>query len=477
MPQTLLGRSIERSLIDLVTVALALLALSVALAVWLGRRIAAPIYRLQQAAARLERNEPVAREATGVVECDHVNTALADASERIRAANAELERRVADAVATTEQVQAQLAGTQRLEALGRLTGGVAHDFNNLLAVINNNLFMLQRRTAAGVPAAELAAIQRAVNTGVRLTRQLLAFSRRQPLQPQRLLLQHQLLAIAELIESSLGKAIALAVEIAPDVAPIEVDAAELELALINLAMNAKDAMPEGGRLSIRAHDAGADALPGRSAAMVAIEVVDTGTGIPADVLDRVFDPFFTTKSAGQGTGLGLSQVYGFCAQAGGTARIASVPGAGTTVTMLLPAAADAAEGIADPAARNAAVHPMRVLLVDDNVDLVLATAPMLETFGFAVTTAFSADEALRILDKDGIDVVLSDVSMPGERNGLDLARHVRGARPSIPVVLMTGYTAELQRAVAEGFKVLQKPCTPERVAAALQEASAPALRD
>jgi len=472
IPSRQLGRSIERSLLDLTGIAVALFAVSVLLAMWFGRRIAGPIDQLRETAHRLDRNESIDRGSTGIRECDEVKIALADASERIRSANAELERRVADAVATTEQVQVQLAAAQRLEALGRLTGGVAHDFNNLLAVINNNLFLLQSKAGAASAPTEVSAMQRAVNTGVRLTRQLLAFSRRQSIEPQLVLLQEHLPAIAELIESSLGKGIALAVSIAPDVAPIEVDVAELELALINLAMNAKDAMPEGGALTISARNVVRSTDATQDSPQVEIAVIDTGTGLAPGVMEHVFEPFFTTKPAGYGTGLGLNQVQVFCAQAGGAARIESAPGQGTTVSLLLPAALGARSTPAHAPRAPIDAQGIRVLLVDDNIDLVAATAPVLAAFGFDVTTASNADEALRSLDQTEVDVVLSDVSMPGERNGLDLARIVRRDRPALPVVLMTGYTAELQRALAEGFRVLQKPCSPDTLASALQDAHA-----
>ncbi|MDQ6618167.1 MAG: response regulator [Pseudomonadota bacterium] len=469
IPHNELGRSIERSMLDLIAIAVALFAISVLLALWFGRRIAGPIDTLREAALLLERNEPVRPVATGIRECDEVNAALVGASARIRRANQELETRVADAVSTTEQVQVQLAAAQRLEALGRLTGGVAHDFNNLLAVINNNLFLLQSKVGAATAPSELSAIQRAVNTGVRLTRQLLAFSRRQSLDLQRIELQEHLPAIAELIESSLGRGVALDVDIAPDVAPVEIDVAELELALINLAMNAKDAMVDGGQLTIRALNVEGD--PPATGPRVEIAVSDTGSGIDPVVLSRAFEPFFTTKPAGYGTGLGLSQVQGFCLQAGGSARIASTPGKGTTVSLLLPPAHGPADAqITHRSAGDA--EGLRVLLVDDNVDLMAATAPVLVSFGFDVATAANADEALQCLQRGEFDVVLSDVSMPGERNGLDLARIVRNDRPGLPVVLMTGYTSELQRAVSEGFRVLQKPCSPETLASVLQEAYA-----
>ncbi|MEP7208400.1 MAG: ATP-binding protein [Casimicrobiaceae bacterium] len=474
-PKQVLGRSIERSLTELIGVAFAFLALAVLIAIWMGRRIAAPLTALSSTAASLERGEPVTPARTGIRECDDVSAALADASVRIRSASGELERRVADAVATTEQAQVQLAAGQRLEALGRLTGGVAHDFNNLLAVLNNNLFLLANR----VDAPELAAMRRAVNTGVRLTRQLLAFSRRQSLQPQQLALDVQLPAIVELITSTLGRNIEIEVDIAPDLPAVEVDAAELELALINLAMNAKDAMPDGGTLSIRARASHADPdVEGGDA--VAISVHDSGAGFAPEVLTRAFEPFFTTKPAGQGTGLGLSQVHGFCTQSGGKARIASTLGKGTTVTLVLPAAR---AGSAETGSTTPATGPIgnaagrRVLLVDDNVELVAATTPVLQAFGFDVTTATSADDALRVLERTSIDVILSDVSMPGERNGLDLARSIRNDRPGLPIVLMTGYTTELQRAVAEGFTVLQKPCAPDTLAAVLRSAGPAANRD
>jgi signal transduction histidine kinase/CheY-like chemotaxis protein len=368
-----------------------------------------------------------------------------------------------------------LRHAQKLEALGQLTGGVAHDFNNLMSVVSNNAHLLARRQPQLASSRELQAIRKAIEGGTRLTRQLLAFSRRQALRPEVMALQETLPAMLDLIGATTGKGISLGVEIAPDTPAVEVDAAELENALINVAANARDAMGRSGTLKIVARAARPDEGPARPERRYAvISVSDTGEGIPKEHLERVFEPFFTTKPVGSGTGLGLSQVYGFCAQAGGQAEITSEPGTGTTVSMYLPAtdrlAARAAPGLAKP--RDAVRG--RVLLVEDNADVCAALTAVLRDYGCAVTTAASADEAERLLDAapERFDVVLSDVVMPGDRDGLALAFALRKRRPDVPVVLMTGYAKEVARAVASGIEVLPKPCAPDDVARALVRAIA-----
>jgi two-component system NtrC family sensor kinase len=384
--------------------------------------------------------------------------------------NAEADKRL--------KVEAALRQAQKLEALGHLTGGVAHDVNNLLMVVNNNAHLLRRMPPGADVSAPIASIQRAVESGSRLTRQLLAFSRRQAWRAEVIDLRRWLPQVLELVRHTLTRGIELHCEIAPDVHAIEVDAAELELALINLAINARDAMPQGGELRIRVDNApGRERELGSVRPYVQIAVSDTGIGIAPEVLDRVFEPFFTTKEVGKGTGLGLSQVYGFCSQAGGTATVSSRLGHGTTVTMLLcgtHALAIPAEGRSDiPEASG------DVLLVEDNDDVAQATGALLQSIGHGVTRAASAAQALELLESHGtrFDAVLSDIVMAGGSDGLELALTLRRTHPRLPVLLMTGYTARLDAAVAAGFAVIAKPCPPEQLAAALRRAMSAKLSE
>lgn len=369
------------------------------------------------------------------------------------------------------RVENALHHVQKLEALGRLTGGVAHDFNNLLTIVSNNLHLMRRLDPALVDNKQLAAIGRAVTSGERLTRQLLAFAHRQPLQPEVVSIQDRLPALLALIAPTLGPRIESEADVHPTTKPVLIDPAELELAVINLAVNAKDAMPDGGRLTLGARNA----VPGEidiAGEFVVLTVADTGTGIDPALSERVFEPFFTTKPAGQGTGLGLSQVYGLCAQAGGTVRIDTAPGRGTRVNLYLPAT--------QPARTSAELQPTaadnklncKILLVEDNEEVAIATEPLLQTVGCTVRWAPSGDAARAIVDADPhkFDIVVSDMAMPGELDGLGLAEHLRARHPHIQVVLMTGYTNQLQEASARRFTVLAKPCPPDVLTSALREA-------
>jgi two-component system, NtrC family, sensor kinase len=358
------------------------------------------------------------------------------------------------------QAEKALLQSQKLEALAQLTGGVAHDFNNLLAIVNSNLHVVRKLRPDVAGMKQIGAISRAVGSGARLTRQLLSFSRRQALKPERVDLATWLPAVSELLKATLGSSVALSLEVAPDVAPIRVDVGELELALINLASNARDAMPGGGRLAIEASQeparAGSDGgEPGR----VLIRVTDTGTGIEPALLGKVFEPFFTTKPASKGSGLGLSQVQGFCVQAGGSAEVRSEPGQGTSILMWLPARPGAvADAVPASLAEPASVSG-HVLLVDDNEEVVDATAEMLQACGLQVHSVRSADAALDALAQapEAPDLVFSDVSMPGEMDGIQLAHEIRRRWPALPVVLLTGYATRVHDATAAGFRVLSKP--------------------
>jgi PAS domain S-box-containing protein len=359
-----------------------------------------------------------------------------------------------------EATQAQLAQVQKMEAVGQLTGGVAHDFNNLLMIVSSYIPAIKRLAAndpKGMRAAE--AIELAAQRGATLTRQLLSFSRRQSLNPEVIRLDEVVEAARPILTSVLGVSVTCVTMILPDVWPIRVDVSELELAIINLIVNARDAMSNGGTVSVAAENmrlGPGDFDVGLEGDFVALTVADTGQGIPPDILAKVFDPFFTTKETGKGTGLGLSQVHGFVHQSGGTVSIKSKMGQGTRVILFLPRAQ---EEIATDTASNAPpAHAAgrKVLLVEDNPEVAEATRELLARMGCVVETAGNAEAALRALDQGEFDLVLSDIVMAGSQNGLDLARVIRERRPGFPVILATGYSEAESQAGGE-FMVLRKP--------------------
>ncbi|CAN5785259.1 hybrid sensor histidine kinase/response regulator [soil metagenome] len=351
--------------------------------------------------------------------------------------------------------------SQRLETLAVVTGGVAHDFNNLLAIVSASLDVLKRKHPELSPERQVQAMSRAIQSGTRLTRQLLSFSRKQALRPETVELQRWLPAMEGLIHGTLGTSIAWQLVAEADTRAVTVDLGELELALINLVVNARHAMPQGGELVV--HACNAAETPKAGEAMVSISVKDSGVGIPADLLGKVMEPFFTTRAKGAGSGLGLSQVQGFCVQAGGFVSIESVVGQGTTVRMYLPASSAGA-----PAAKADESGPPitlqgRLLLVEDNEELGSTTEMMLRAVGLEVIRVTSADAALTYLasQAEQPDAVLSDIAMPGSMNGIALAFSLREQRPQLPVVLTTGYTEQIGEAAAAGFRVLPKPAAPE----------------
>ncbi len=384
-------------------------------------------------------------------------------------------RRLRAEVDRRNKAEDALRQAQKLEAIGRLTGGVAHDFNNLLMVVNSNAHLLARLVPASATSAPLAAIRRAVTSGERLTRQLLSFARRQALRPEVIDLRARMPMLRELIEPAVGARVRIQEAVAADVAPVVVDVSELELAVLNLAINARDAMPHGGTLTVFARNASAAELPDGTVPHVVLGVSDTGTGIPLELQERVFEPFFTTKASGRGTGLGLSQVYGLCAQAGGVARLDSTPGRGTTVLMLFPASAEPVTAEPGLAPSSRLPSGLRVLLVEDDPDVAAATVPLLQGLGCAVCHLPDGDSALERLavDAAAFDVVLSDVVMPGRVGGIGLAMAVAERHAGLPVLLMTGYTAELDRARAQGLRVVAKPCAPDTLVAAIAEVTRP----
>jgi signal transduction histidine kinase/ActR/RegA family two-component response regulator len=374
-----------------------------------------------------------------------------------------------------QRVELALMQSQKLEAMGRLTGGVAHDFNNLLMVINSNLYVHRRLRPEVAESPQLAAIERAVGSGAKLTRQLLAFARKQALLPERMALQERLPALLDLLRPLLGSSVTLSCEVAPDTGPIEVDAAELELALINLALNARDAMRGTGELSVRARNAlPGEPEPGASGHFVVLEVVDTGPGFETATMARAFEPFFTTKPLGQGTGLGLSQVQALCQSAGGVAQIDNRLDGGARVRMHFKRAH---AGVDAPLPESAASPRLacRLLLVEDNDAVAQATRALLESMGCAVHHVDSGAAAVQHLDTaagNDIEVVLSDIEMPGDIDGIALAGQLLQRRPPVPVVLMTGYAVRLEQAVRGRLDVLPKPCSPTQLAEAIGNALA-----
>jgi signal transduction histidine kinase/ActR/RegA family two-component response regulator len=454
-----------------------LLVLGAALmgALWVARRIEQPVASLKHAADRLSAGLPVRADPTGIAECDDVAAALAEASRKMRHAREDLEYQVASAVEQTREAEQRVSHSRRVEALGRLTGGFAHDFNNLLGVISNSAHLIQRASDAPELAVPVNATLRAVEAGSRLTENLLRFAGRQAVQPKTLDLRRFLPELQELVQSVLGPRIALKVNVADDTPRVKVDASELELALINLALNAREATQRGGHAWIEARATAPDEahdLPGERYALIAFS--DDGRGVDASVAERVFEPFVTTKSVGQGAGLGLSQVHGFCVQAGGSARLDSTPGHGTTVTMLLPAAHEGDGGARPRATVRRQLDGLRVLLVEDHEQLGDVTAGLLATYGCVVSRAGTASDALTLLEDPAqrFDIVLSDIVMPGKMDGIALARTIQQRWPTVAVVLNSGYTSA--QGAAHDFAVLRKPCTPEALVEALQSALAPA---
>ncbi len=384
-------------------------------------------------------------------------------------------RRLYEEAERREVAEGALRQAQRLEALGQLTGGVAHDFNNLLMVVNGSVRRLRAELVDKKHIRLLDMIATATQRGESLTRQLLTFSRRQTLTPEVIDLSQRLPMLKELLARSLRGDIEIKVEVPEEVCAVRVDPGEFELAILNLAINAKDAMQSGGMLSIRAKpvtlkgEATADSLRGE---FVAIRVTDTGVGIPSDILPRVFEPFFTTKEVGKGTGLGLSQVYGFAKQSGGTATITSAEARGTAITLYLPRSHETPNP--PPSSEPAPAQPIAagtVLLVEDNAEVAEVGAGYLHQLGYTVNIVSNARAALDVLKTSQFfDLVFSDILMPGGMNGLDLAREIAEQYPAIPVLLATGYSASAQDAVRQGFIVLQKPFDAATLKARISEA-------
>ncbi len=400
------------------------------------------------------------------------------AEEELRQLNATLEQRVEQEVAERRQAEDALRQSQKMEAIGQLTGGVAHDFNNLLMVIIGNLDLLAR-SVSGMERLEsmIATAQKAASRGAQLTSQLLAFARRQTLRPESRPLNELVREFDVLMSRVLGDSIQIDFALDPLAGACNVDSAQFGSALLNLAVNGRDAMPSGGKMMIRtaniALDARiaaryADALPGK---YVMVEVRDTGPGMPPDVLERATEPFFTTKEPGKGTGLGLSQVHGFVRQSGGFLVLESQIGTGTTVRIHLPIVA--ATTVSSASAAAPVPGSGTVLVVEDDPDVRDLVLTQLADLGYATLAAANGPEALELLKapENHIDLLLTDMVMPGGMTGVELVRAARVTRPGLPAVLTSGYVAgtttappAVQSDPPAQLPVLSKPYQQEELA-------------
>jgi two-component system NtrC family sensor kinase len=381
--------------------------------------------------------------------------------------------RASRAEAQAREAQARMAELQRMEAIGKITGGVAHDFNNLLMVIGGAAERLTRVIPGGNSDVFVGMIATAVKRGKTLTNHLLSFARRQTLEAMVIDVAEMLPNVSEMLKRSLRGDIEIGISTPDAACHARVDPGELELALLNLGVNARDAMPEGGTISLAVRktrlsgEARTDGLRGE---FVAIELRDSGAGIPPDVLPHVFDPFFTTKVAG--TGLGLSQVYGFAKQSGGAVVIDSKVGHGTTVNIFLPWTEDPVEAGQRPVVveDQSRTDNGKVLLVEDDQAVADISSEYLEQLGFTVDRVSNGSDALRTLQKEcAYDLVFSDILMPGGVTGLELARAVQQNHPNIPILLTTGYSQKAQQAASEGFAILPKPYDLQGLSEAISE--------
>jgi signal transduction histidine kinase/ActR/RegA family two-component response regulator len=402
---------------------------------------------------------------------EHLEAMVIDRTQELEKKNKELHQQIEE----RERIEEALRQVQKMDAVGRLSGGIAHDFNNLLQSMAGNFELIRRspadaervrrRAEAGLQSAE---------RGAKLTGQLLAFSRAQRLEAKPLIVSELIFGLRDLLSRTLGPMIDISFDLDSDRAPILSDPTQLEMAVLNLAINARDAMPDGGKLMIatRAVDVVADPelSPGK---YIKLSVADTGIGMPSDVAARAFDPFYTTKGPGKGTGLGLSQVYGIARQAGGTARIETAPGRGTTVHMWLQRTDIRPDAATPPTPfeRKQSTPPATVLVIDDDADVRRMLVESLEALGYGVAEAEDGPAGLSILEGATPDVVVIDFAMPGF-NGAEVAKAVRARLPKLPIIFATGYadTAAIEEMAGPHTPVLRKPFRMNELQAAVAEA-------
>ena len=499
LPEESILRSMQQTVLALIVLGLTLIGIAILIAYWVGGRLAGSMGTLAAQAAALGRGEPIEPHRLAVGEIDAVGRELVDAAARLRERAAErdkaeaelrqfsatLERMVAERTQALvaemrkrAETEGQLHQVQKMEAIGHLTGGIAHDFNNMLSIILGNIDLARRRLAKGE-----AGIDKFLNNALEgtrrsamLTQRLLTFARRAPLAPQPVDANKLVAGMSDLLHRSLGEMIQIETVLAGGLWRTYVDANQLESAILNLAVNARDAMPGDGKLTIETGNAYLDeeyaaqhvgVTPGQ---YVLVAVSDTGTGMPPEVQERAFDPFFTTKASGIGTGLGLSQVYGFVKQSGGHVKIYSESGQGTAIKIYLPRYLGAAPEVGETIERAALPEgdgDTTVLVVEDEAGVRRYSSDALRELGYRVLEAEDAGAALRLIEANSdIKLLFTDVVMPG-MNGRKLSEAAIARRPALKVLFTTGYTrnAIVHNGMLDpGVSLLSKPFTLDQLA-------------
>jgi signal transduction histidine kinase/CheY-like chemotaxis protein len=466
-----------------------ILALSLALAWWMARAIRRPVEALTAATKALGSGQPIGSLIGGVRELDQVGDALRTTGAALARNREHLESMVAERthelaatnerlraeIGAREQAQAALLQAQKMESMGQLTGGVAHDFNNLLTAVSGSLALLEPRISDERSLRLLRTAQRGASRGAKLTEALLAFARKQRLDPITADLNSIVLDMSEMLRRSIGAAIEIRHALETELWPVLIDISQIETALLNIAINARDAMPSGGILLIETANirAGSSELPDEVAKQdcVLVSLRDTGTGMSPEVIERAFEPFFTTKEIGKGTGLGLSMVFGVVRQSGGAVRIRSRLREGTTVQIYLPRTVEAAAPSSSRAVQIEAPRGAHIVVVDDDPDVLWITAEDLREVGYVVAEAESGRAALTLLERDGpCDLMVVDLMMPG-LSGIDTVRLARRSRPDLKVLFTSGY-ADLSRLEKDIGKdvLVKKPFKPEILAEAVRTA-------
>ena len=467
----------------------AVLLLSLVLARWMARAIQRPVEALTTATKALGSGAPIGPLIGGVMELDQVGDALRTTAVALTRNREQLESMVAERtqelaaanerlraeIDAREQAQLALLQAQKMEAVGQLTGGVAHDFNNLLTAISGSLALLERRISDDSSLRLLRTAQHGADRGAQLTESLLAFARKQRLNPIPADLNGVIIKMTEMLRRSIDPSVEIRHDLASGLWPVLIDIGQIETAVLNVAINARDAMPGGGTVLIETANIGAgsagmpEEVSDRDCVLVAVR--DTGTGMSPEVMERAFEPFFTTKEVGKGTGLGLSMVFGVVTQSGGTVHICSRLGEGTTVQIYLPRAWTAATPELPAAAPAPAASGAHILVVDDDPDVRWVIAEDLREIGYSVAEAESGDAALATLEQDApCDLVVMDLVMPG-LSGLDTARLARLARPHLKILFTSGYADMSRFAASLGGEVLvQKPFKLDALAGAVRSA-------
>ncbi len=469
VPRAEISDEARRSLAWAGLLGLALLAVGVGLAGLVASSLVRPVEALADGARTWATGEPARIAPSGVREIDALADSLAEAGDAVQAhqreleeLNASLEARVAERTRELAEATESLVQVQKMEAIGRLTGGVAHDFNNLLMAVLGNLDLLARRVTDPRQVKYVEQARAAGERGAKLTAQLLAFARRQRLEARPMDVSQAVQAAADLLRSTLGGGHILDCRTEPDLWPAIGDVTQVELMIVNLALNARDAMPDGGRIVISSANILVTVLPTRPEApppgeYAMITVADTGEGMAPDVVARAFEPFFTTKPMGKGSGLGLPQVLGLAKQLGGGVLIETATGEGTIVRVYLPRSEAVAEAAPVLAADLLMLKGLTVLLVDDDPDVRTVTGQILEDLGCVVQAADCGEAALDLARRGAVfQAALIDFAMPG-LNGGETARRLRELEPGLPVVLMSGYADLNNLAETWTGPVLHKP--------------------